>query len=55
MAIGHPAVAEILALLEFDFLVMDPEHSAISIETMEKLKRTVESVESRTKPLFDRR
>lgn len=51
LAIGHPAVAEILALIEFDFVVIDTEHSAISIETTEELIRAVESVESCTEPL----
>ena len=51
MAIGHPSVAEILALLEFDFVVIDSEHTSHSLETTEEMIRAVESVGGPTQPL----
>ena len=36
ITLGHPAVAEILAKAGFDWLVIDLEHSTISIEQAEK-------------------
>lgn len=41
MAIGHPAVAEILAKAGFEWLVVDLEHSAMSLSQAEDLIRTV--------------
>ena len=41
--LGHVGVAEIMALAGFDWLVVDLEHSVISIETAADLIRVVDS------------
>ena len=40
--IGHPASAEIMARSGFDWVCVDLEHTAISIDTAENLLRTIE-------------
>jgi 4-hydroxy-2-oxoheptanedioate aldolase len=40
ISIGHPAVAEICAP-EFDFVIIDTEHTAIGLETLEDMLRAV--------------
>tara|TARA_B100000029_G_scaffold515870_1_gene625126 strand:- start:3056 stop:3799 length:744 start_codon:yes stop_codon:yes gene_type:complete len=42
ITIGHPAVAEIMAAAGFDWLTVDLEHSAISIERAEEIIRIIE-------------
>lgn len=42
VSIGHPQVAELTAMLGFDFVVIDTEHAPIGIETVEDLIRAVE-------------
>lgn len=42
VSIGHPRVAEIAALLGFDFVVVDTEHTPQGLETVENLVRAVE-------------
>ncbi len=49
ITIGHPAVAEIMAAAGFDWLTIDLEHSAMSIERAEELIRVIEL--SGVKPL----
>ena len=41
--IGHPAIAEMLAHFEFDWICVDIEHGVIGIETMTSLFRTIEN------------
>ena len=41
--LGHVGVAEIMALAGFDWLVVDLEHSVISIETAADLIRVIDS------------
>lgn len=41
ISIGHPAVAEICAR-NFDFVVIDTEHTAIGLETVENMLRAVD-------------
>ena len=41
--LGHVGVAEIMALAGFDWLVVDLEHSVISIETAADLIRIIDS------------
>jgi 2-dehydro-3-deoxyglucarate aldolase len=43
MQIGHPACAEILARLGFDWVCVDLEHGAIDLETMANIFRTLEA------------
>jgi 2-keto-3-deoxy-L-rhamnonate aldolase RhmA len=42
LTIGHSAIAEIIAKAGFDWLVVDLEHSVISIETAGDLIRTID-------------
>jgi 2-dehydro-3-deoxyglucarate aldolase len=42
ITLGHPAIAEIMARSGFDWLVVDLEHSVISIETAGDLIRTID-------------
>jgi 2-dehydro-3-deoxyglucarate aldolase len=42
ITIGHPAVAEIMAKAGFDWLVIDLEHSVISIDVAGDLIRTID-------------
>ncbi|MBV0925923.1 aldolase [Halomicroarcula limicola] len=47
-SIGHPAVAEGLAQLDLDFLLVDMEHTTMSLETVESMARAVDAAESET-------
>ncbi|MFB9807932.1 HpcH/HpaI aldolase/citrate lyase family protein [Haladaptatus pallidirubidus] len=51
VTIGHPAVAEMSAELGFDFVVLDAEHSSMSLETVENLARAVDAASGETKPV----
>ena len=51
ISIGHPAVAEMSAELGFDFVVIDAEHTAMSLETVESLARAVDAARGDTEPL----
>lgn len=42
ISLGHPAIAEIMAKAGFDWLVIDMEHSAISIEQCQELIRVID-------------
>lgn len=42
VTIGAPALAEVMGLAGFDFLVIDAEHGPLSIETAENLVRAAE-------------
>ena len=44
--IGHPAVAEILACVGFDWICVDMEHGAIDLETMTHIFRAIEANDS---------
>jgi len=41
MMIGHPAVAEILAGEDFDWIAVDMEHTAIDLETFQRIAMAV--------------
>lgn len=43
LSIGHPAVAEILASLEYDYIVIDTEHTPMGLETLEDVLRGIEA------------
>ncbi len=51
ISIGHPAVAEMSAECGFDFVVIDAEHTAMSLETVESLARAVDAASGETEPL----
>jgi 2-keto-3-deoxy-L-rhamnonate aldolase RhmA len=42
VSLGHPRVAEIVALAGYDFVVVDIEHSPTSLETLDDVVRAVE-------------
>lgn len=43
ITIGNPIVAEIMAQARFDWLVLDMEHSVISLENVQQMIQTIES------------
>ncbi|AEN04543.1 HpcH/HpaI aldolase/citrate lyase family protein [Halolamina sp.] len=43
VSLGSPAAAEIVGALEFDFVVVDTEHTPLSIESVEDLVRAVDA------------
>lgn len=51
ISIGHPAVAEISASLEFDFATIDMEHAANDVGTVENLVRAVDAADGETAPI----
>lgn len=51
LTVGHPAVAEALAGEAFDFVVVDTEHAATTLETVENVLRAVEAAEGDTAAL----
>ncbi|SDJ58891.1 2-dehydro-3-deoxyglucarate aldolase/4-hydroxy-2-oxoheptanedioate aldolase [Halovenus aranensis] len=50
-AVGHPAVAELVAGLGYDFIGIDMEHSPATTETLANLLRAVEAAAGETKTL----
>jgi 2-dehydro-3-deoxyglucarate aldolase/4-hydroxy-2-oxoheptanedioate aldolase len=48
LSIGHPAVAEVTAAHGFDFVLIDTEHTAMSLETVENMSRGVGATEGDT-------
>lgn len=48
ISIGHPSVAEVSASLGFDFLLIDTEHTTMSLETVENIVRAVDAANSGT-------
>lgn len=51
LSIGHPAVAEVTAAQDFDFVLIDTEHTPLGLETVENMSRGVEAAEGDTKTL----
>jgi 2-keto-3-deoxy-L-rhamnonate aldolase RhmA len=48
LSIGHPSVAEVSASLGFDFLLVDTEHTTMSLETVENMVRAADAAEGET-------
>ena len=48
ISIGHPSVAEMSASLGFDFLLIDTEHTTMSLETVENMVRAVDAAPGQT-------
>lgn len=48
ISIGHPTVAEAAAGLDLDFLLVDMEHTTMSLETVETLARAVDAAGTNT-------
>jgi len=51
ITIGHPDVAEIMALMGFDFLIIDMEHSPISHETLQHMVQAIASASQTCVPM----
>ncbi len=51
ISIGDPAVAEVSAALEFDFVLVDTEHTTMSLETVENLSRAIEAQNAPTETI----
>lgn len=45
VTIGHPTVAEVIAALDFDFLIVEREHAANDVETVQNLVRAIEATD----------
>lgn len=48
ISIGHPSVAEGLSHLDLDFVLIDMEHTTMSLETVEDMARAVDAAPSPT-------
>ncbi|MFC7157537.1 HpcH/HpaI aldolase/citrate lyase family protein [Halomarina halobia] len=48
LSVGHPAIAEVSASSAVDFVLIDTEHTTISLETVENMARAVEAIDSPT-------
>lgn len=51
ISIGHPSVAEMSASLGFDFLLMDTEHTTMSLETVADMVRAVDAAPEATEAI----
>lgn len=51
LSIGHPAVAELMAMSEFDFVLIDMEHTPISVRGVQRLVRAIEATDGPTTPV----
>lgn len=45
ISVGHPVIAEISAMGGFDFLLLDTEHTSMSLETVENMVRAVDATD----------
>lgn len=48
ISIGHPSVSEVSAELGFDFVLVDTEHTTMSLETVESHVRAVDAADGQT-------
>lgn len=48
LSVGHPTVAEVSASQDVDFVLIDTEHTTISLETVENMTRAVDTADSPT-------
>jgi 2-dehydro-3-deoxyglucarate aldolase/4-hydroxy-2-oxoheptanedioate aldolase len=51
LSIGHPAVAEVTAAQGFDFVLIDTEHTSMSLETVENMSRGVDASDGETEAI----
>lgn len=51
LSVGHPAVAEVTAAQGFDFVLIDTEHTAMSLETVENMSRGVDATDGDTETI----
>jgi 2-keto-3-deoxy-L-rhamnonate aldolase RhmA len=52
VSIGHPTVAEVAATRDLDFVLIDTEHTTMSLETVENLQRGVEAASGTTETVI---
>ncbi|PSP86396.1 aldolase [Halobacteriales archaeon QS_1_68_17] len=52
ISIGHPSVAELTATLDFDFLLVDTEHTTMSLETVENMDRATDAAPGTTETVI---
>ena len=48
LSIGHPTVAEVSASSDVEFVLIDTEHTTMSLETVENMTRAVDAADSPT-------
>ncbi|WP_458210433.1 HpcH/HpaI aldolase family protein [Haladaptatus sp. NG-SE-30] len=48
LSIGHPAVAEVCASLDLEFVLIDTEHTSMHLETVENMVRAVDASDGNT-------
>lgn len=48
LSVGHPTVAEVSASPDVDFVLIDTEHTTISLATVENMTRAIDAAESQT-------
>lgn len=48
LSVGHPTIAEVSASPAVEFVLIDTEHTTISLETVENMTRAVDAAESPT-------
>ncbi|MDG5761660.1 aldolase/citrate lyase family protein [Natronococcus sp. A-GB1] len=51
LSIGDPAVAEVSAVLGFDFILVDTEHTTMSLETVENISRAIDARDAPTEAI----
>ena len=51
VSIGHPAVAEATAMVEFDFALIDLEHTPTTLETVQHMVYAIEATSGPTEPV----
>jgi len=51
LSIGHPTVAEVTAAQDFDFVLIDTEHTPLGLETVANMSRGVEAAKGDTETI----
>lgn len=48
LSIGHPSLAEVTARLDYEFILIDTEHTPIGLETLENIVRAIDAADGDT-------
>ncbi|PCR88830.1 HpcH/HpaI aldolase family protein [Natrinema ejinorense] len=51
LSIGHPTVAEVTAAQDFDFVLIDTEHTPLGLQTVENMSRSVDAADGDTETI----
>lgn len=51
ISIGHPTVAEAVASVDLDFILIDTEHTTMTLETVENMSRGVDAAQGDTRAI----